>query len=209
MQHLPYLRAIKGHLHTHGRPTDKRPSTAPNRVHHRVPHSISVPSKSSHVPTGFLDAPASATKSCLLTGKRQCYLGPGAPQGIRAYRMPLTGIAPWGTPGHAANRHRPLAPGAWGQRPLGSDCQSARGGCAWRAPPMAGQEKRATAAALRSCAPPPPPSRESCCNSRFALHVPRSYLCGTRRPFTRNGPGMISTPPTSRRSRQSHCVCSV
>jgi hypothetical protein len=40
MQHLPYLRAIKGHLRTYGHPTDKRPRTAPNRVHHRVPHSI-------------------------------------------------------------------------------------------------------------------------------------------------------------------------
>jgi hypothetical protein len=37
---LPYLRTIKGHLRTYGRPTDKRPRTAPNRVHHRVPHSI-------------------------------------------------------------------------------------------------------------------------------------------------------------------------
>jgi hypothetical protein len=40
MQHLQYLRAIKGHLRTYGRPTGKRPRTAPNRVRHRVPHSI-------------------------------------------------------------------------------------------------------------------------------------------------------------------------
>jgi hypothetical protein len=65
MQHLPYLRTIKGHLVTYGRPTDKRPRTAPNRVRHRVPHSIQVPTKSSHDSTDFLDAPASATKSCL------------------------------------------------------------------------------------------------------------------------------------------------
>jgi hypothetical protein len=37
MQHLPYLRTIKGHLRTYGRRTDKRPRTAPNRVRHRGP----------------------------------------------------------------------------------------------------------------------------------------------------------------------------
>jgi hypothetical protein len=65
MQHLPYLRVIKGHLRTYGLSTDKRPRTAPNRVRHRVTHAIEVPTKSSHDPTGFLDAPASVMKSCL------------------------------------------------------------------------------------------------------------------------------------------------
>jgi hypothetical protein len=40
--------------------------------------------------------------------------------------MPLTDNAPWGTPGHVANRHCPLGP----QRPLRSsgrlDCKSSR-----------------------------------------------------------------------------------
>ena len=35
MQHLPYLRTIKGHLRAYGRPTDKRPKTAPNQFRHR------------------------------------------------------------------------------------------------------------------------------------------------------------------------------
>jgi hypothetical protein len=57
MQHLPYLRTTKGNLRTYGRPTDKRPRAAPNRVRHRVPHSMMSlnlsPDKKSPWPTGF------------------------------------------------------------------------------------------------------------------------------------------------------------
>jgi hypothetical protein len=162
MQHLPYLRAIKGHLRTYARPTDKRPTSDENRAKPSTESAIDTTAfPVSHFPLARskiqVPSPVPVTQRVFETHPpqpRNPAYQPGTRSQPSAAR--LLGLGPW-------------LPGPWSLVNLVMLFAEARGALALGAPALPWQEAKGgrepgaayltfLAALVRTLHAAPPPS---------------------------------------------------